>query len=345
MLNADNKVKIITADIGGTNGRFAVVEITPDSYTMTQNMTYSCAAYSSFPEMMKAFTDQISDASIKSAHLAIAGQTTATTAQITNIGWQFTSADIQRTTGLKEISFMNDFAAVAQAIPCLKSTEFHVLKSGSANPDAPISVLGPGTGFGVAQLLKVDGYHIVISTEGGHAAFAPTTHLERDLWAHLKKSTDHICIESVMSGRGLARIHDFLVDYAGSGPRGLSPQEISAAAASGEIPSCVRAVQLFLSILGGVASDIVLTQGGRGGVWIAGGIIPKIYDLIESSDFLTRFGTKGIMSSYLTNIPIHVITDTNSALIGAAVDWHSKQRHRKENAREYTQEGAQRVII
>lgn len=326
MQGTDNKVRIITADIGGTNGRFAVVEIGNDTLGIVENITLSCSDFTSFTDLMRTFTNQISDPTIKSAHLAIAGQTTAHSAQITNIGWNFTSEALQAATGLESVSFMNDFAAVAQAVPCLKASEFKILKAGQAVTEAPMSIMGPGTGFGVAQLLQLDSGYKVISTEGGHTAFAPTTHLERDLWAHLKKSTEHICVESVLSGRGLARIHDFLVDYAGSGPKGLSPEEISAAAATGDTPSCVRAVQLFLSILGSVASDIVLTHGGRGGVWIAGGIVPKIYDLIDSSDFLTRFGAKGIMSSYLTNIPIHVITDTNAALIGAAADWRRNQK-------------------
>ena len=326
MQNTKSKARIITADIGGTNGRFAVVEVDHKTLNIVENVTFSCASFPSFTDMMQTFTNQISDPVIKSAHLAIAGQTTANSAQITNIGWNFTSKDLQTATGLESVSFMNDFAAVAQAIPCLKTHEYKTLKPGQVMNDAPISIMGPGTGFGVAQLLKLDSGYKVISTEGGHTAFAPTTHLERDLWAHLKKSTEHICIESVLSGRGLARIHDFLVDYTGSGPKGLSPEEISATAVTGDTPSCVRAIQLFLSILGNVASDIVLTHGGRGGVWIAGGIIPQIYDLIENSDFLIRFGAKGMMSSYLTNIPIHVITDANAALIGAAADWRGNQQ-------------------
>ncbi|UTW55845.1 glucokinase [Kordiimonas sp. SCSIO 12610] len=325
MADTEKFADIITADIGGTNGRFAVIRTNNDGFSVLENITYSCADFPNFAEMMKTFIKQASAHSINHAHLAIAGQTTHSQAQITNIGWQFTAHELQKATGLEKVSFMNDFAAVARAVPHLKPSEYKVIKSGVTDDSAPMSIMGPGTGFGVAQLLKVGTDYKVISSEGGHASFAPTTHLERDLWAHLKKATEHICIESVLSGRGLARIHNFLVEYAGSGPNGLTPQEISSAATTGELPSCVRAVQLFLSILGGVASDIALSHGGRGGVWIAGGIVPKIYEHIGNSDFLKRFGSKGIMSSYLTNIPIHVITDTNSALIGAAADWRGNQ--------------------
>jgi glucokinase len=332
MLFEEQTHTIITADIGGTNGRFAVIEVTNDTLRMRDNVTFACADFNSFPDMMQAFTSGISYDGLTSAHLAIAGQTNANSAQITNIGWTFSSSELEAATGLKNISFMNDFAAVAQAVPHLSESEFKTLKTGTPVTSAPMSVMGAGTGFGVAQLLKQGDDYTVISTEGGHISFAPTTHLERDLWAHLKKSKDHICIESILSGRGLARLHDFLVEYAGSGSKGLSPEEVSALAASGDAPSCVRAVQLFLSIFGAVASDIVLAQGARGGVWIAGGIVPKIYEHVGTSDFLTRFGAKGIMSSYLTNIPIHVITDTNSALIGAAADWRSKQKCDKTQA-------------
>ena len=158
--------------------------------------------------------------------------------------------------------------------------------------------MGPGTGFGVSLLVPVGERHQVISTEGGHVAFAPTTHLEQDLLKHLKNERGHVCVESLLSGRGLVRIHDFLVHYAGSGEAGIGPEEISRRAAESSIPSCVRAVQLFLSVLGSVAGDMALAHGARGGVWIAGGIVPKIYDFIESSDLVSRFSSKGVMSGY-----------------------------------------------
>jgi len=318
-----NKIHhVITADIGGTNGRLAVVRIENGSvFSIVEHRQFTCADYDSFTAMMLDFLSGLNCEKPNAAHIAVAGRTSRKSANITNIGWDIDAGDLEHMTGLKSVTFMNDFAAIAEAVPYLQTEHYETLKSGRAKTTAPISVAGPGTGFGVAMLVPAGDYHQVVSTEGGHIAFAPTTPLERDLWEYLRKSRGHVCVESLLSGRGLARIHEFLVDYAGSGPKGLEPQEISAAAARNDTPSCVRAVQLFLSILGGVAGDLTLGQGAQGGVWIGGGIVPKLLDLISGSDMIQRFSEKGIMSPYLEDVPIHVITDTSVALRGAAANW------------------------
>jgi len=314
---------IITADIGGTNGRFALIDFTKEEdMNVAVQQTFRCEDHDSLGTMIQLFMGQHDVGNVRHALLALAGQASRHEASITNLGWSMTSEALQSVTGLDSVTFMNDFEAVAHAVPHLHDDDFLSLKSGTYETSAPISVMGPGTGFGVAQLVPVqDGKYNIISTEGGHIGFAPATHLEQDLWAHLKKQRDHVCVESLLSGRGLVRIHDFLVEYAGAGTKGLGPEEISREAVGGNTPSCARAVQVFLSILGNVAGDLALAQGARGGVWLAGGIVPKIFNLIEASDLIMRFGAKGIMSSYLKNIPINVITNTNVALIGAAAAW------------------------
>lgn len=318
--------KIIVADVGGTNGRFAIVHLPATGVpSIVAKKTYKCASFDSFTEMFRTFIIDHSVEDVMSAQIALAGQTSETEGHITNIGWHIDAADLQRETGLQSIVFMNDFAAVASAIPYMKEGGFEVIKPGKICETAPISTMGPGTGFGVAQLIPVNGTYKIVPTEGGHIAFAPATQLEQDLLTHLKKSSDHVCVESLLSGRGLVRIHDFLVEYAGSGQAGLGPAEITHEAAVERTPSCVRAVQVFLSVLGGTAGDIALVHGARGGVWIAGGIVPKIFDLVGKSDLVSRFSMKGIMSPYLTDIPINLVTDTDAALIGAAAAWKKTQ--------------------
>ena len=318
--------KIIVADVGGTNGRFAVVDLPETGVpSVVSKKTYKCASFDSFTGMFREFIAEHNTDDVRSAQIALAGQTTQNEGHITNIGWRIKAEQLAKDTGLQNVVFMNDFAAVASAIPYVGQGGFEVIKEGAKCEMSPISTMGPGTGFGVAQLIPVAGGHKIVPTEGGHIAFAPATQLEQDLLAHLKKGSEHVCVESLLSGRGLVRIHDFLVEYAGSGQAGLGPAEITHEAAVERTPSCVRAVQVFLSVLGGTAGDIALVHGARGGVWIAGGIVPKIYDLVGKSDLVSRFSRKGIMSSYLSDIPINLVTDPDAALIGAAVAWRSAQ--------------------
>lgn len=325
--------KIITADIGGTNGRFAVVAIdVAVGARLEASIDYNCSDFASFGAMMRKFLSDAGCEGIRSAHLAVAAETTTSSARFTNIDWCLSSNELQQETGLDKISFLNDFAAVGSALPYLKEGSYTTLKAGVAARSAPISVVGPGTGFGVALLTPTHKGYQVFATEGGHSGFSPTTPLEQDLCKHLSKSRDHVCVESLLSGRGLVRIHEFLVEYAGSGPTGLKPAEISQAAADGSIASCVRAVQIFFSVLGSVTGDIALIHGAKGGVWFAGGIIPKIQGLIADSDLIARFGSKGIMSNYLKDIPINIVTDSRVALLGAAYDWLSTQPERSHNA-------------
>ena len=194
-----------------------------------------------------------------------------------------------------------------------------LVKPGIAEPDGAISIMGPGTGFGVSLFVKLGQEHAVIPTEGGHMRFAPVTQLEADLCASLSKDHEHISIETLLCGRGLQRIHQFIVIYGGSGDGTLRPDQITAAAMAQSEPSCVRAVQLFLSILGSAAGDIALAHGARGGVFLGGGILPKIAAHVGSSNFVERFSAKGPMEGYLKKIPVNLIVSGDAALIGAAV--------------------------
>jgi len=311
---------LITADIGGTNARFAIVnDIESESLEIAAHTIYQCKDYNGVSDMLCAFMHENSVTHIQDAHLAIAGKTSHHEGSVTNLGWYMTSDSLQNSTGLKNVTFMNDFEAIAHAVPSLDKTDFLSVKTGDSVPNASMSVMGPGTGFGVAQLIPLSGQNYkVMPTEAGHASFAPVNNLEQKLWTYLGEQQDHICIEALLSGRGLVCIHDFLIEQTEKGTTGLSPADITCRALD-QVPLCVRAVEVFLSILGSVAGDIALSHGASGGVWLAGGILPKILEMIPNSDLVTHFEAKGIMSSYLKNVPINVIVNTNVALIGAAV--------------------------
>lgn len=315
-------VTCIAADIGGTNGRFGLAHFAAgqDKPVIDHVVVFPCCEYDSLSDMLGAYIRGLDVPVPKVAKLAIAGPTTALEGRITNLGWSIRAEEIRADHGLDRVLLLNDFGALARSCPFLDEGEDYItLKDGDADPSAPISVMGPGTGFGVSLLVPDNGCHITCSTEGGFMAFAPASRLEHDLTEHLRAELGYVCVEHFLCGEGIARIYRFLVDYGGGGDRDLSPAEITRRAAEGHAPACERAVQLFLSIVGGTAGDIALVHGAKGGVFLGGGILPKIADMIPESDLLKRFGAKGGQSSYVETIPVKLITAKYAALVGAAV--------------------------
>lgn len=311
----------IVADIGGTNGRFGVArfEAGQTKPVIDRVVVFPCADHAGVSSMLGAFTAALDDVP-KTAKLALAGPTTDRFGRFTNLSWDVDAAELEATHGFEQVKLVNDFGALARACPYLVEGEDYVtLKDGEADPTATISVMGPGTGFGVSYLVPGPDGWIVNSTEGGYMAFAPGSRLEHDLTEHLRDEVGYVCVETFLCGDGLARIYRFLVDYGGGGDRDLTPAEITRRAAEGDAPACTRAVQLFLSIVGGTAGDVALVHGARGGVFLGGGILPKIADMVASSDLLQRFVDKGIQSDYVKRIPVYMITAKYAALVGAAV--------------------------
>lgn len=315
--------KFIISDVGGTNGRFAVAHFKdgaslPDIEHVT---VYPCQDYASLEDMMVNYLTQLGDQAPRHAQLAIAGPTSERRGIVTNLKWAVDAEKLENKLGLQKVSLMNDFAALAYATLYLSDDDFYPITPIDlvGETGAPVTILGPGTGFGVAMAIPSRGQWRVVSTEGGHMSFSPKTPLEHDLSQHLRRTMDHVSVEHLLSGAGLERIHRFLVEYGGSGDVTLTAAEISAAASRGDRPSCVRAVQLFLSILGSVSGDLALAHGARGGVVIGGGILPKIKHHIAQSDLLDRFKMKDQMQPYLETVPLKIVTSEISALLGAAM--------------------------
>lgn len=314
---------IIISDIGGTNGRFALATFADDiQKPVLSNITvYPCNDYDSVASMLMDYKSSLDGECPTTSCLAVAGPATVDHALLTNHAWHVDARELEQKTGFEHVYLMNDFAALGYSTTTLQVGDFTYLTENKASIEkGPISVLGPGTGFGIAMALPMnDGSWKIIATEGGHMSYAPKTPLETDLVKYLSKTIDHVSIETLLSGAGLQRIHQFLVDYGGGGNAALSPAEITASALRGDSPSCSRAVQLFLSVLGGVTGDIALVHGATGGVYIGGGVLPKMKDLIGKSDFLTRFSKKGDMCHYLADIPIRLITSETASLMGTAL--------------------------
>jgi glucokinase len=304
---------LVVADIGGTNARFALATPDKGAFRLAHITSYACHTAQSLGELLDRYLIELGDAGPECACLAIAGPNDGRTGIVTNLGWQVDADAMAQSLGLSHVQLANDFAALASAAPGLGEDGALLLKPGTPRADGPISVLGPGTGLGVALVVPHGGGFTTVSTEGGHMGFAPVTPAEIALCAHLRKQLPHVSIESLLCGAGLTRIHGFV-----SGSAGLPASEVSARALAGTDAHCREAVRMFIAILGSVAGDVALVHGATGGVMIGGGIVPRLLPLLAGSAFCERFLAKEPMRALLEKMPVRLITAEHVALHGAA---------------------------
>lgn len=313
---------LLVADIGGTNARFGLVEQTPKTNTPTyiasQQITLRCADYPDMGSMIKACCAEFKVAIPEFACLAIAGPIEHGVAQITNLGWKFVIDELRDQLGMKTLHVINDFAALAYAVPFLSEQETKTLYAADSNPEAPIVVMGPGTGFGMALLVPDNGHWDIIPTEGGHASFAPTNEKELAIKAFLLKEKPHVSVENILSGAGLVNLYRALAHIAGVTAQPYTPADVSTKGLSNEDPICRDAVVTFCNTLGAVAGDKAVSTGARGGVVIGGGITPKLMSILAETEFEQRYKNKGPMQAYVSSISIKVIVNDKAALVGSA---------------------------
>ncbi|EGG30684.1 Glucokinase [Aequoribacter fuscus] len=312
----------LVADIGGTNARFGVFCRRTQQLEITHS--YAVADYPKFEDALAQFLNEID--SLKQheklprfACLAVACVPDNEIIQFTNSSWRFQKSDISHQLGGAALVVINDFAAVAYAIPSLKSSDYIEIGGHSATVDKPIIVLGPGTGLGVASLIpNPDSGYSVVGGEGGHADFAPVTPLEISILTELQKRYERVSIERLLSGAGIINIYEAIANIKGREAKFDSAAAIAQAANDGSDSLASSAMNAFFAILGSTAGNLALTLGAMGGVYIAGGITPRYPELLRNSEFRARFEAKGRFKSYLQPIVLRVITKDHLGLLGAA---------------------------
>ena len=309
---------IIVADVGGTNGRFAIASFGEDGVELDHTRKYSNAGLSGFADLLSQYLEELGAAAPRRACFATAGLSDGRRGLLTNLGWQLDADALEKQFGLEHLLFVNDFKALARMAPALPLSDSIALNGAPAPDYGPVTVIGPGTGLGVALVLKEPNGTITVGTEGGHMTYAPGNELEVRLWQHLAREHEHVYAELLLSGNGLCRIHEFLVAESGRGNSGLSAAEITDAALAGD-RDCETTVRQFLAVLGSVAGDVALCHGALGGVFLGGGIVRRFIPLVESSDFCERFCAKGRMRDYMSGISIRLITAERVARRGAAL--------------------------
>ena len=308
----------LLADIGGTNFRLATLSSAGKIEAVESWLT---ALYPDFAAAVRAYAE-LTGLSLpaRAAAVCAAGPVINDKIDLTNCDWEVSVSGIAQATGAARSVLVNDFAAVAQAVPVLTSSD--VVRLGGAAPaeDAPKAVLGPGTGLGVASVVPdARGGWIAVPGEGGHVDLAPTNEREIAVLFHLIREHGHVSVERVLSGPGLETVYLALaaLDGVKLKARPIAP-DIAAAARAKNDPLAVETVALFTGWLGSVAGDLALTLGARGGVYIAGGIVPQWGELFDAKLFRRRFEAKGRMKTFLTPIPCHLVTAKDLAFRGLA---------------------------
>jgi glucokinase len=306
---------LLLGDIGGTNARFALFEqgaIGPIERSRTADAP-------TFMDAVDAFlAPRGGRKGIGGAAIAVAGPVDGGRCALTNSPWIVDQHELQRALALPDVMVVNDFAAVARSLPRLGKADLAAIGGGSARPAEPAIALGPGTGLGVACLIRTPGGDIVIPSEGGHATLASASERQDSLLRHLRSRHGHVSIERVLSGNGLVALYEATAAVDGRTVPARDAAEITSGAQDGSCAVCRAALDMFCAILGSAAGNLALTFGARGGVYIAGGIVPRFVDYLAHTEFREQFEAKGRFRGYLQNIPTSVITHPEAAMLGLA---------------------------
>lgn len=313
-LNLKTHSSKIIADIGGTNARFAWVN--GDGVIQDQTVLKG-AEHPNFVSAFQVYLRIIGNPSISNAAIAIANPIDGDVIKMTNHNWDFSIEEARKTLGLDSLIFKNDFEALAMSIPFLETSGFYQVGGTEIKKKMPIGVLGPGTGLGVSGLIHSGERWIPLSTEGGHVSLSPTSEREIQIFQTCLKQYDHVSAERLISGSGLQLIYSTICNLDKIEPKqDITPFEISKLALAQADSQCEETLDIFSGLLGVVAGNLALTLGAKGGIYIGGGIVPKLGNYFGRSPFRERFEAKGRFTKYLKDIPVFVIQSEYPALVG-----------------------------
>ena len=315
-------MKRLIGDIGGTNTRLALIQ---SGTEWTAMRSFSNEDY---PSLEAVIRDYLADRNARpdAAAFAVAGPVRGGRVRLTNRGWTIDSAHLKDRFGLDHCRVVNDFSAVAMGIPALSEADLEKAGGGESDSNAPVAILGPGTGLGVGGIVPGRDGGRVLVTEGGHATLAPADDGQARLLARLRRRFGHVSAERAVSGQGIENIYRALAEIEGVDVNPLSAAEVGEAAKTGGDPLAAEALGEFFRFLGAVAGDLALTYGAFGGVYIAGGIVPRYLPGFRGSRFREAFESKGRMSDYLKPIPVFVILHEEVELLGLAASLDARAR-------------------
>jgi glucokinase len=321
-------MRVLAGDIGGTKTLLAIAECAGGRCRVIAQRRFDSVSYPGLAEMLKEFlaASSAEASGIRAACFAVAGPVMEKDGgqytKVTNLPWEAQSADIAHAFGIAKVRLINDFQGVSYGIEALGAQDLVALQPGRPQERGTRAVLGAGTGLGQGVLVWCDGRYEALATEGGHVDFAPVDELQDELLRHFRRRYGRVSAERVISGSGLAGIYGFFRERDRSGAPGTvstDPADISAAALAGSDPVAVRALDLFVRLYGAHAGNLALTVLATGGVYIAGGIAPKIIAKLKDVAFLDAFNDKGRMRALAETMPVHVVMNPDVGLLGAVL--------------------------
>ncbi len=322
-------MKLLVADIGGTNARFAYQD--KNDSNLTEFSYLKCSDFENIYDAIEHYQKKY-NLNIENMSIALASHTNEDTIKFTNNHWKFKQSEFLKYFSLNKLIFVNDFVAQCLSLgsfyrdisenkilneKILKKYDLKIIKSGTPIKNAPLLVTGPGTGLGVCTLLNINNYPLAIEGEGGHSSFAPNSDLEIELLQYLKKKYDHVSNERIVSGSGIEEIYEFICFKNKIPFKHLKAPIIGENAMEGE-PKAYETIKLFFSIFGTIISNVILINGTQSGVVIAGGITPKLQSIINKSNFELNLLNKGRRYDYVKTVPIWLTENNNNGLIGAS---------------------------
>ena len=306
----------LVGDVGGTNARIALCNL--ETGEIQDTVVYSAVENESLEGVLRTYMGEHADKNVKQACIAIACPITGDHVSMTNNPWEFSISEMRTNLGLEKLSVINDFTAQSMAIPVLDEKDMVKLGGGEPDKTKPVAVYGAGTGLGVAHLFNFNNTWYSVPGEGGHVDFGPNSPEEDILLSVLREEVGHVSCERLLSGMGLVNIYRAIVLSDNRIPEDLEPKDVTGRALLEDPDTdCHRALNLFCVMMGRFGGNLALNIGAFGGVYISGGIVPRFLQFFKNSGFRVAFEDKGRFKNYLSAIPVYVITNAYTGLIGA----------------------------
>jgi glucokinase len=329
-------MQVLAGDIGGTKTLLAICDVSPPSgrtgalsIEVLASSRYDSRRYPGIGAICRAFADEVGRPFPRRAGFGVAGPVVNGRSHTTNLPWIVDEKELASALGIDSVSLANDFHVLALGIPAVRTPDLVTLNEGKRDPEGAWAVIGAGTGLGEAIATLVStGQREVLATEGGHCSFAPRSELEIGVLRFLLQRYEHVSWERVLSGEGLVSLAEAIAHVTGGTPHGAlaqaiagdrenAPAVVTAAASAGD-PLCRHAVELFCELYGSEAGNLALKTLATGGVYVAGGIAPRILDFMKDGRFRRAFVSKGRMRPLLEQMPVQVVLDTGAGVLGAA---------------------------
>ncbi len=313
----------LAADVGGTHARIGLVSRQPDGarpVTVLQYHRYACAEWPSLTAVLQDFVGQLDHAvQVNRCAVASAGYVLGDAIVNDNLPWPVSIRDIRDSLGIEQLAVVNDFEAVAYATQFLGQADTTAVIDSEAPPaEGPVLVMGPGTGLGSAVLLPGHPHATVLATEAGQIALAPGNEREIEILRYLARDRAYVSFEHALSGPGLLNLYRAICALRDQSPLLTQPSQVTQAALERSDAAAVEALDVFCGLLGSFVGDLCLLYGARGGVFLAGGILPQIRDVLLTSSFRQRFFNKGVMRAFLQQVPVRLMEHGQHGVIGAA---------------------------